>query len=56
MRRRHRDLRVDGHRVPVRVSVRPIRSRTGEVTGAVETFTDITPLVAAERRAVQLER
>jgi diguanylate cyclase (GGDEF)-like protein/PAS domain S-box-containing protein len=49
---RHRD----GHRVPVRVSVRPIRSQTGEVTGAVETFTDITPLLAVERRAAELER
>ncbi len=46
----------DGHRVPVRVSVRPIRSETGEVTGAVETFTDITPLLALERRAAELER
>ncbi len=46
----------DGHRVPVRVSVRPIRSQTGEVTGAVETFTDITALLAVERRAAELER
>jgi diguanylate cyclase (GGDEF)-like protein/PAS domain S-box-containing protein len=49
---RHRD----GHRVPVRVSVRPIRSETGEVTGAVETFTDISSLLAVERRAAELER
>jgi diguanylate cyclase (GGDEF)-like protein/PAS domain S-box-containing protein len=49
---RHRD----GHRVPVRVSVRPIRSKTGEVTGAVETFTDITSQLAVERRAAELER
>ena len=46
----------DGHRVPVRVSVRPILSQTGEVTGAVETFTDITALLAVERRAAELER
>ncbi len=49
---RHRD----GHRVPVHVSVRPIRAQGGEITGAVETFTDITPLIAAERRAAELER
>ncbi len=49
---RHRD----GHRVPVRVSVRPIRSSTGEVEGAIETFTDITPLLALQRRAAELER
>jgi len=46
----------DGHRVPVRVSVRAIRSVTGEVTGAVETFTDITPQLAGERRVAELER
>jgi diguanylate cyclase (GGDEF)-like protein/PAS domain S-box-containing protein len=49
---RHRD----GHRVPVRVAVRPIRSKAGEVIGAVETFTDLTPLREATRRAAQLER
>ncbi len=49
---RHRD----GHRVPVRVSVRPIRSADGLITGAVETFTDISPLIAAQRRAAQLQR
>jgi diguanylate cyclase (GGDEF)-like protein/PAS domain S-box-containing protein len=49
---RHRD----GHRVPVRVSVRPIRSRAGDVIGAVETFTDLTALLAVERRAAELER
>ncbi len=49
---RHRD----GHRVPVRVSVRPIRSPDGELTGAIETFTDITPLLAVERRAAELQR
>ncbi len=46
----------DGHRVPVRVSVRRLRSPTGEVVGAVETFTDISPLLAVQRRAAELER
>jgi len=47
---------ADGHRVPVRICVRPIRSPTGEVVGAVETFTDTSSLLEAQRRAAELER
>ncbi|MFN2146118.1 MAG: diguanylate cyclase [Anaerolineales bacterium] len=37
----------DGHRVPVRVKASPVYSREGELIGAVETFIDITPDLAA---------
>jgi diguanylate cyclase (GGDEF)-like protein/PAS domain S-box-containing protein len=46
----------DGHRVPVRVRVRPLRSETGQVIGAVETFTDISNEIESQRRAADLER
>ena len=49
---RHRD----GHRVPVRVAVRPLRSAAGQVVGAVETFTDMTSFREVTRRAAELER
>ncbi len=49
---RHRD----GHRLPVSVAVRPIRSASGDVVGAVETFSDDTARLAARRRAAELER
>lgn len=43
----------EGHRVPVRVRVFPIRDAGGAVTGAVEVFNDNT---AARRAAEHLER
>ena len=46
----------DGHRLPVRVSVRPIRGASGAITGAVETFSDDSALVDSRRRASELEK
>ncbi len=46
----------DGHRLPVRVSVRPIRDASGKITGAVETFADDSALVDSRRRASEMER
>jgi diguanylate cyclase (GGDEF)-like protein/PAS domain S-box-containing protein len=45
----------EGHRVPVRVRVSPLRSEDGEVIGAVETFVDDSPRVAALERLRELE-
>jgi diguanylate cyclase (GGDEF)-like protein/PAS domain S-box-containing protein len=56
--RREADVFVhhrEGHRVPVHVRVSPLRSDDGEVVGAVETFTDDSPQVAALERLRELE-
>ena len=45
----------DGHRVPVRVRVAPVRDGTGRVTGAVETFSDNTAGIAALQRIEELQ-
>ena len=45
-----------GHRVPVRLRTRPIRSATGEIVGAVETFTSIADKAAALEQVKELER
>lgn len=42
---------ANGHRVPVRVRVAPIRDAQGNITGAVETFSDNSRLVEALREA-----
>ncbi len=47
---------ADGHRLPVRICVRPLRSPAGEIVGAVETFTDTSSLLEAQRRSAELER
>jgi diguanylate cyclase (GGDEF)-like protein/PAS domain S-box-containing protein len=44
----------DGHRIPVRVHITPIRDDSGAVTGAIETFTDISADVAALERINRL--
>ncbi len=49
---RHRN----GHRVPVRVKVSPIRDPSGEIVGAVELFSDNSATVATRRRIEELER
>lgn len=49
---RHRD----GHRVPVHIRVSPIKDDSGEVVGAVETFSDNSAKIAALERASQLEQ
>jgi diguanylate cyclase (GGDEF)-like protein/PAS domain S-box-containing protein len=45
-----------GHRVPVRVRVRPLYSETAQLIGAVETFTDISNEIEFQRRSGDLER
>ena len=45
----------DGHRVPVRVRVAPVRDHGGRVTGAVEIFTDDTAGNAALQRIEELQ-
>jgi len=46
----------DGHRVPILVRVAPIRDENGNITGAVEVFTDNTPAAVALERLAELER
>ena len=46
----------EGHRVPVRVSVAPVRDDTGAILGAVETFHDATVEMAALEQAREFER
>lgn len=40
-----------GHRIPVEVTVNPLRNRTGQTVGAVEIFRDLTRTVEDLRRA-----
>jgi diguanylate cyclase (GGDEF)-like protein/PAS domain S-box-containing protein len=49
-------LHVDGTRVPVWVRVSPLRTETGEITGAVEVFSDRPSLAGAFDRVHDLER
>ncbi len=46
---------VDGHRVPVLVRASPIYDQTGEIIGAVESFSDNTPRLAMRRKNEQLQ-
>jgi PAS domain S-box-containing protein len=41
----------DGHRVPVEVSVAPVRNGSGEAIGGIEIFRDMTPAMDDLRRA-----
>ena len=45
----------EGHRIPVRVRTQPLRSATGEILAAVETFTGIADKVAALEQVRELE-
>ncbi len=45
-----------GHRVPVRVRVAALRDATGGIAGAVETFTDNSPRLAALQRIQELQQ
>lgn len=45
----------NGHRVPVRVRVAPLRNQKGEITGAVESFSDNTSMLAALKHADELK-
>jgi diguanylate cyclase (GGDEF)-like protein/PAS domain S-box-containing protein len=46
---------ADGHRVPVSVRVSPISNDEGEIIGAVEVFSDNSPMVSALSRVEQLQ-
>lgn len=45
----------DGHRVPIRVRVSPTYDSKGQVTGAVELFSDMTPHDSIAQRLAELE-
>lgn len=45
----------DGHRQPVQVRVAPVRNAAGEITGAVELFSDNSPSRALQQRVKDLE-
>ncbi len=45
----------EGHRVPVRVRVSPIRDSAGRISGAVEVFSENTATVAALQRIRELQ-
>jgi diguanylate cyclase (GGDEF)-like protein/PAS domain S-box-containing protein len=45
-----------GHRVPVRVRVTPLRGEAGEVVGAAQSFCDNRPTLAAQARIAELEK
>ncbi|MGB9640402.1 MAG: diguanylate cyclase domain-containing protein, partial [Anaerolineales bacterium] len=45
----------EGHRVPVRIRVKPIINQDGEIIGALEVFSDNTIFVAARRRLDELQ-
>lgn len=47
---------ADGHRVPVRVRVAPIRDENGEIVGAVETFSSNLDLFKARNKIRNLEQ
>jgi diguanylate cyclase (GGDEF)-like protein/PAS domain S-box-containing protein len=47
---------AEGHRVPVFVRVAPIQNEEGEISGAVETFSDNSHLVNTLRRVSDLQK
>ena len=46
----------NGHRLPVRVFVQPLRDADGAIIGAVETFSDASALTAVRKRLREMER
>lgn len=46
----------DGHRVPVTVKVFPLFDESGEISGAVEIFSDISSHIANKRRIDELQQ
>jgi diguanylate cyclase (GGDEF)-like protein/PAS domain S-box-containing protein len=45
----------DGHRVPVKIRISPVFDSNGQVSGAVELFTDKTPHEGLTQRVAELE-
>lgn len=46
----------DGHLVPVQITAAAVRDETGEIVGAVETFTDASAMKATEKRLEATEQ
>ena len=46
----------NGHRVPIKVHIAPIRDQEGAIAGGVEIFTDVTPASSALERVAEFER
>jgi diguanylate cyclase (GGDEF)-like protein/PAS domain S-box-containing protein len=46
----------DGHFIPVSVRISPIKDSRGNISGAVQVFSDNTPQIAAQRAIEQLEK
>jgi diguanylate cyclase (GGDEF)-like protein/PAS domain S-box-containing protein len=46
----------DGHRVPVRVRATPLRNEHGDITGAIEVFSDNSGAAAAQEKIHELEQ
>lgn len=44
-----------GHRVPVKVIANPIKNKNGEIIGAVEVFSDISPYIIETEKVKELE-
>jgi diguanylate cyclase (GGDEF)-like protein/PAS domain S-box-containing protein len=49
-------LHRDGHRVPVKIKVLPIRDESGVIIGAVETFTDNSQNFQLQEQVAELEK
>lgn len=45
----------EGHRVPVRVHISPLRASTGEIVGAVQSFVDMSDKIAALEQVRRLQ-
>jgi diguanylate cyclase (GGDEF)-like protein/PAS domain S-box-containing protein len=46
----------DGHRIPIRVRVAPMKNEAGAIIGAVEVFSDYTANLQTEQRLAQMEQ
>jgi len=49
-------LHKDGHRVPVSIRMVPIRDSSGQITGAVQIFSDKSPVVTVRQKLEQCEK
>jgi PAS domain S-box-containing protein len=49
-------LHKDGHRVPVSIRMAPIRDSSGQIAGAVQIFSDKSPVVTVRQKLEQCEK
>jgi PAS domain S-box-containing protein len=49
-------LSKDGRRIPMHVTAAPLRNAAGDVVGGVETFRDVTPILADMQRAGKIQK